>query len=128
MYPGTYQPLEMVSLLLADLLSFPQSEEAATSAGLVDAIFQLYQSSRVVTEASNPLRGKLSPSRREVWSSLVHMRKKALERMDQDPCALRPCSMASSHRCICGARIGHEQLMLDAGEQGSPSLAGGNIV
>ncbi|ETN37498.1 uncharacterized protein HMPREF1541_07120 [Cyphellophora europaea CBS 101466] len=97
MYPGTYQPLQAMSLLLADLLNFPHSDEAPTSQGLVDAIFDLYQVDQGMITASDPPRRRLSPSGREVWSMLGRLRNKAFEQMDQDPHVVLPTFIASSH-------------------------------
>lgn len=116
MYPGTYQPLQAMSLLLADLLNFPHSDEAPTSQGLVDAIFDLYQVDQGMITGTDPPRRKLSPSGREAWSMLGRLRKKALEQMDQDPHVVLPSFIASSHVCVCGERIAHERLLSGASE------------
>ena len=117
MYPGTYQPLQAMSLLLADLLNFPHSDEAPTSQGLVDAIFDLYQVDQGMITASDPPRRRLSPSGREVWSMLGRLRNKAFEQMDQDPHVVLPTFIASSHVCVCGERLAHERLLSEENEQ-----------
>jgi hypothetical protein len=117
MYPGTYQPLQAMSLLLADLLNYPHSDEAPTSQGLVDAIFDLYQVDHGMMTGTDPPRRKLSPSGREAWSMLGRLRSKALEQMDQDPHVVLPSFIASSHLCVCGERIAHEAILSEAPAQ-----------
>lgn len=132
MYPGTYQPLSSMSLLLADLLMYPHSEEAATSQGLVDAIFDLYQVDQGMVSGSDPPRRRLSPTGREAWSMLGRVRKRALEQKDQDPHVVLPSFMASSNVCLCGERLVHEKLLEEGSEP--PEMppwdqeADGNIV
>lgn len=121
MYPGTYQPLQAMSLLLTDLLSYPHSDEAPVSQGLVDAIFDLYQVDHGMITSTDPPQRTLSPSGREAWSMLWCIRSKALKQMDQDPHVVLPSSTASSHTCICGERIAHEVLLTDAPEQSEVS-------
>ncbi|KIV88836.1 hypothetical protein PV10_08474 [Exophiala mesophila] len=111
MYPGTYQPLQSMSLLLADLLSSPHSDEASTSQGLVDAIFELYQIDQGVMGTVDAPRRKLSPSGQQAWSMLGRVRRKALEQMDQDPHVAFPSSLASSNTCICGESLVHACLL-----------------
>ena len=103
--------MQAMSLLLADLLNFPHSDEAPTSQGLVDAIFDLYQVDQGMITGTDPPRRKLSPSGREAWSMLGRLRKKALEQMDQDPHVVLPSLIASSHVCVCGEPIAHERLL-----------------
>lgn len=117
MYPGTYQPLQAMALLLADLLSFPHSDEAPTTQGLVDAIFDLYQIDQGMITGTDPPRRKLSLLGKEAWSMLGRIRKRALEQMDQDPHVVLPSSMSSSNVCICGERIVHERLLRNEEEQ-----------
>lgn len=105
MYPGTYQPLQAVSLLLADLLQHPWSDDASLSRGLVDAIFDLYQVEEGIVSRNDPPRRKLSTSGKDAWSMLVRTRKKAQEQIGQDPHALFPQRLASSDLCLCGERI-----------------------
>jgi hypothetical protein len=105
MYPGTYQPLQAVSLLLADLQQHPWSDEASLSRGLVDAIFDLYQVDEGIVSRNDPPRRKLSTSGKDAWSMLARTRKKALEQIGQDPHVLFPQRLASSDFCLCGERI-----------------------
>ncbi|KAL1303170.1 hypothetical protein AAFC00_006597 [Neodothiora populina] len=129
MYPGTYQPLQPLSLILADLIEEPKSDEAETSIGLVDAMFALYQVGEGVTSsgsqptpnpsssattASSRLRSGTQTRRRflsragqEVWSFLVSARRKALLQLGQDPHVLLPVSVdwssyAAQPTCVCG--------------------------
>jgi hypothetical protein len=105
MYPGTYQPLQAVSLLLADLLQRPYSNEASLSRGLIDATFEMYQVGEGIVSQSDPPRRQLSSSGKYAWSILVRTRKKALDLISQDHHVLLPSHMASSDFCICGQRI-----------------------
>ncbi|KIX95318.1 uncharacterized protein Z520_08835 [Fonsecaea multimorphosa CBS 102226] len=105
MYPGTYQPLQAVSLLLADLLQHPYSDDAALSRGLIDAIFELYQVDEGIVSQSDPPRRQLSPSGRDAWTMLVRTRRKALELVGMDFHVLFPSNAVLSNRCICGEKI-----------------------
>jgi hypothetical protein len=113
MYPGTYQPLQAVSLLLADLLQRPYSDEAGLSRGLIDATFEMYQVGEGIVSQSDPPRRQLSSSGKYAWSILVWTRKKALDLIGQDHHVLLPSHMASSDFCICGQKIAR----LRAGDQ-----------
>ena len=105
MYPGTYQPLQAVSLLLADLLQRPHSDEASLSRGLIDACFETYQVDEGLVSQSDSPRRQLSSLGKDAWSILVRARKKALDLIDQDHHVLLPSHMASSDFCICGQKI-----------------------
>ena len=109
MYPGTYQPLQAVSLLLADLLRRPHSDEAGLSRGLIDATFQMYQVGEGIVSQSHPPRRQLSSSGKYAWSILVRTRKKALDLIGQDHHVLLPSHMASSDFCICGQKIARQR-------------------
>lgn len=100
-----------MSLLLADLLSFPHSDEASASQGLVDAIFELYQIDQGMMTGIDGPRRKLSPSGQQAWSMLGRVRRKALEQMDQDPHVVFPSSLATSNTCICGEVLVHACLV-----------------
>ncbi|KAI1625852.1 hypothetical protein EDD37DRAFT_319687 [Exophiala viscosa] len=108
MYPGTYQPLQAVSLLLADLLQHPYSDDASLSRGLIDAIFELYQVDEGIVSQNDPPIRQLSPSGRDAWAMLVRTRRKALEQTGVDHHVLYPSSLVSSSTCICGERIAHD--------------------
>lgn len=105
MYPGTYQPLQALALLLADLLQQPNSDEAPLTRGLVDAIFDLYQVGEGMVSQNDPPQRQLSAAGREAWSMLVRARKIALERVGQDSHVLLPTSVSASDFCVCGERI-----------------------
>lgn len=105
MYPGTYQPLQALSLLLADLLQYPHADEASESRGLVDAAFDLYQADEGIVSQNSPPRRKLSSSGKDAWSILSRTRKKALANINQDPYVLIPSPKVFSDFCICGERI-----------------------
>ncbi len=105
MYPGTYQPLQAVSLLLADLLRHPHSDDASLSRGLIDAIFELYQVDEGVVSENDPPRRQLSPSGRDAWTMLVRTRQRALQQVGMDHHVLFPSNVISSKSCICGEKI-----------------------
>jgi hypothetical protein len=105
MYPGIYQPLQAMSLLLADLLQRPYSDEASLSRGLIDACFGTYQVDEGVVSQSDSPRRQLSSLGKDAWSMLVRTRKKALDLIGQDHHVLLPSHMASSDFCMCGQRI-----------------------
>lgn len=115
MYPGTYQPLQAISLLLADLLQHPWSDEATLSRGLVDAIFEMYQVDEGIVSSTDPPRRRLSASGKDAWSMLARTRKKALEQVGQDPHVLFPQRLASSDLCLCGERIAGRNPHADGG-------------
>ena len=127
MYPGTYQPLQPVSLLLADLLQHPHSDDAPLSRGLIDAIFELYRVDEGIVSQNDPPRRQLSPSGREAWAMLVRTRRKALELVGMDHHVLIPSTVISSRFCICGQKIAaNNQNELESGEPwgGEPSPGG----
>ena len=105
MYPGTYQPLQAVALLLADLLRQPWSDEASRSRGLIDAIFEIHHVDEGMLSHSNPPKRNLSSSGKDAWSMLARTRRKALERFGLDSHVLLPDSMPTSDFCLCGERI-----------------------
>jgi hypothetical protein len=106
MYPGTYQPLQAVSLLLADLLQHPHSDEADLSRGLIDAVFGLYQVDEGIVSQNEPPKRQLSPSGRDAWTMLAQTRQRALQQVGMDHHVLFPSNVVtSSSRCICGERI-----------------------
>ncbi|EXJ80889.1 hypothetical protein A1O3_07177 [Capronia epimyces CBS 606.96] len=118
MYPGTYQPLQAVSLLLADLLQHPHSDDAALSRGLIDAIFELYQVDEGIVSQNDPHQRQLSPAGKDAWNMLVRTRRKALEQIGVDHHVLYPSSVVSLPFCICGERIAQD----DPEEPGSRRL------
>lgn len=126
MYPGTYQPLQAVSLLLADILQHAHSDDATLSRGLIDAIFELYQVDEGIVSQSEPPRRQLSPSGKDAWTMLVRTRRKALEQIGVDHHVLYPSPVISSSFCICGVRIAQENTVAPGAQQhgGDQSTAG----
>ena len=104
MYPGTYQPLQAVSLLLADLLRHPHSDDASLSRGLIDAVFELYQVDEGIVSENDPPKRQLSPSGRDAWTMLVRTRQRALQLVGMDHHVLFPSNLVASSRCICGEK------------------------
>ena len=93
MYPGNYQPLQALSVLLADVLEKPTSIEAPTSRCLIDNIFSLLgQDGGVVAERDGELQQRpLSVSGKDAWTMLWQLRHRAWERMKADPSVLWGC-------------------------------------
>ena len=120
MYPGIYQPLQAVSLVLADLLRQPHSDNASMSQGLIDTIFELYQVDEGIVTKRDPPSRRLSPSGRDAWMMLVSTRRKALEQIGADHHVLMPSAVVSSNSCICGERISGSNES-DQGRQQPPS-------
>ena len=120
MYPGTYQPLQPVSILLADLIEAPApgveagSSSAAPSKrlreisrGLIDQILTLYQMDHGIVDRyqysvpgstqqiATPAR-VISPRRnlsivgREAWEFLLRTRERVCRRAGEDPHVLWP--------------------------------------
>ncbi|KAK5206792.1 hypothetical protein LTR07_010053 [Exophiala xenobiotica] len=109
MYPGTYQPLQAVSLLLAHTLQHSYSDDASLSRGLIDAIFEFYQVDEGIVSQGEPPRRQLSPSGKDAWTMLVRTRRKALEQIGVDHHVLYPSPFISSGSCICGVRVAAEK-------------------
>lgn len=107
MYPGTYQPLQAVSLLIADLLHKPYSDEAETSRGLIDRMFEMYSVDHGIINKAEPARRDLSAVGRSAWRMLVRARRKALELMGEDSHLLIPSTPegTTADKCVCGERI-----------------------
>jgi len=108
MYPGTYQPLQAVSLLLADLLQHPYGDDASLSRGLIDAVFELYQADEGIVSENDPPQRHLSPTGKDAWTMLARTRRRALEQIGVDHHVLYPSSVVSSSICICGEKIAHD--------------------
>lgn len=129
MYPGTYQPLQAVSLLLADLLQHPHSDDANLSRGLIDAIFDLYHVDEGIVSQHEPPKRLLSPSGRDAWTMLVRTRQRALQQVGMDHHVLFPSKVITSNRCICGEKIsvgGHDHGAAAVEATGRGSVGGGS--
>ncbi|KAK5994272.1 Transcription factor yanR-like protein [Cladobotryum mycophilum] len=99
LYPGVYQPLHAVVVLLSDLLRVPKSPEAEQSICLVDKLFTLITpTSGIVSEESGVLAERdLSDGGKEAWSLLRRLRKKTWETLGRDPDTFWPAAMNSAH-------------------------------
>jgi hypothetical protein len=119
MYPGTYQPLQPLSILLADLLKHPYSDEAEASRGLVDAAFELYQVDQGLISLETSDRHQhfhkrhLTNLGREAWLMLLRTRKKALEQTGFDPHVLLPSRTSMTGQCVCGEKVWQPDLDKD---------------
>ncbi|KIW09949.1 hypothetical protein PV08_11725 [Exophiala spinifera] len=105
MYPGTYQPLQAVATLLADLLQHPHSDHAPLSRGLIDAVFELYRVDEGIVSREEPPQRQLSPAGKDAWTMLLRARRKALAQIGADHHVLHPSPTISSNSCICGDQI-----------------------
>ncbi|RFU27671.1 hypothetical protein B7463_g8653, partial [Scytalidium lignicola] len=85
LYPGTYQPLQAMAILLADVLKSPHSAEAQHSRTLVERLFSMVGSDGVGWyKESNPRRS-LSTAGKEVWKMLRRLRRQAWKKAGIDP-------------------------------------------
>lgn len=116
MYPGTYQPLQALSLLIADLLLRPRSDSAETSRGIVDRVFEMYSIDHGIVNQNDPLKRNLSPGGKGAWLKLAQARRKALEQIGEEPHLLLPSNDQDISKCLCGQSIdiqGDEPLDMD---------------
>ncbi|KAH8797355.1 fungal-specific transcription factor domain-containing protein [Xylogone sp. PMI_703] len=85
LYPGTYQPLQAMAILLSDLLRNPQSEEAQHSRTLVERLFSMVGSDGVGWYKDLDSRRNLSTAGKEVWKMLRRLRRQAWKKAGLDP-------------------------------------------
>lgn len=102
MYPGTYQPLQALSIMLADLMEHPHSDRGGESRGLIDATFELYEVDEGIVDQYSGNSRRLTPYGREAWSLLLRTRRKALEKVGKDPHVLLPNTTLATDTCVCG--------------------------
>ncbi|KAF2096748.1 hypothetical protein NA57DRAFT_78343 [Rhizodiscina lignyota] len=98
-YPGNYQPLQAVSVLLADLAENPKSNEASTSRYLIDSVFSLLEhEGGVVAEHDGHLHPRgLPKAGKAAWKMLWQLRRRALRRMGVDPSVLWASARKHGH-------------------------------
>lgn len=99
MYPGNYQPLQAMAVVLTDLVDNPTSNEAFRSRQLVDSIFSLLgDSGGVVAEHDGHLiERKLPASGKECWTMLWALRRRAWRSMGVDPSVIWTCARRHDH-------------------------------
>ena len=104
LYPGNYQPLQAITLLLVDLIERPTSIEAPTSRHLVDRVFSLldHEQGVVVERNGHRQRRRLSGSGRESWVMLLRLRRRAWTGMRLDPNVLWACKLPLPHHIFRG--------------------------
>jgi hypothetical protein len=93
-YPGNYQPLQAVAVLLADLADAPASFEASTSRRLIDCVFSLLGpagSGVVAHHDGHAQQRRLSTSSQEVWTMLRRLRRRVWKEMKIDPTMTWSC-------------------------------------
>ena len=82
LYPGNYQPLQAVSVLLVDMLHHPAAPETVESRRLIDSIFSLIGPDGRVTASGSDGSSHISP--RDVWQRLENLRRKVWAKMGLD--------------------------------------------
>lgn len=87
LYPGMYQALHPIAIILADLWNRPHSSEATTSRLLMDRVFSLLgPDGGVVTATDNSsTRRHLSTGGKKAWSVLYKMKRNAWVKAGLDP-------------------------------------------
>ena len=89
LYPGAYQPLQCVAVLLIDLLKAPLSPEASKSQALLENIFSLLGPEGRITNgtlnvASWPNQRYASAGARQAWMRLEKLRSKVWQKLGLD--------------------------------------------
>jgi hypothetical protein len=89
LYPGAYQPLQPVAVLLIDLLRNPQSKESAKSRALVERTFSLLGPNGRVTNTSLsmscwPDQRHVSTGAKQAWMRLEKLRLKVWQKLGLD--------------------------------------------
>lgn len=89
LYPGAYQPLQCVAVLLIDLLKAPVSPEAAKSQSLLENIFSLLGpegriSSGTLNVTSWPNQRYASAGAKQAWMRLEKLRSKVWQKLGLD--------------------------------------------
>jgi hypothetical protein len=92
LYPGAYQPLQPVAVLLVDLSDHPTSREAAESRALIDRTFSLLGPNGRITNRSGveeaawqTCQMPSSTGARQVWVVLEKLRSKVWQELGIDP-------------------------------------------
>lgn len=109
MYPGTYQPLQPLALLVADLLQRPWSDHFVTSRGIIDEVFERYSVDHGIVNQVDPVRRDLPAAHKGAWTVLARARRKALELSGEDPHILLPAMDTDLEHCLCGQQIAIDQ-------------------
>ncbi|KFZ07010.1 hypothetical protein V501_06860 [Pseudogymnoascus sp. VKM F-4519 (FW-2642)] len=89
LYPGAYQPLQCVAVMLIDLLKAPVSPEAAKSQSLLENIFSLLGpegriSSGTLNVSSWPNQRYASAGAKQAWMRLEKLRSKVWQKLGLD--------------------------------------------
>jgi hypothetical protein len=93
LYPGAYQPLQPVAVLLVDLLKEPHSTEAHESQVLLEKIFSLLgPGGRITNTDSNPVtwsdQRHASKGAKQSWARLEKLRSKVWQKLGLDASVL----------------------------------------
>lgn len=89
LYPGAYQPLQPVAVLLIDLLNNPQSEESSKSRSLLEKTFSMLGPEGRLTNGALgvtcwPDRRYASSGARQAWMRLEKLRSKVWQKLGLD--------------------------------------------
>lgn len=101
LYPGAYQPLQPVAVLLIDLLNNPQSEESSKSRALLEKAFSMLGPRGRMTNGSlrvncwSDLRYSSGGSR-QAWTRLEKLRTKVWQKLGLDHDVLWMRSISAS--------------------------------
>jgi hypothetical protein len=93
LYPGAYQPLQPVAVLLVDLLKEPQSLESQESRVLLEKIFSLLGPGGRINNSNSsmakwPDQRYASKGAKQAWERLEKMRSKAWQKLGLDSSVL----------------------------------------
>jgi hypothetical protein len=89
LYPGAYQPLQPVAVLLIDLLNNPQSSEASKSRALLEKTFSLLGPKGRITNGTLNVtswsdQGHASAGAKQAWMRLEKLRSKVWQKLGLD--------------------------------------------
>jgi hypothetical protein len=82
LYPGNYQPLQSVSVLLVDLFNHPSAAETVESRRLLDSAFALIGPDGRVSASG--CEGSTYTSHQDVWQRLENLRRKVWAKLGLD--------------------------------------------
>lgn len=103
LYPGAYQPLQPVAVLLIDLLNNPQSEESSKSRALLEKTFSMLGPEGRITNGALgvncwPDQRYASSGSKQAWMRLEKLRSKVWQKLGLDHNVLWMRSISASGR------------------------------
>jgi hypothetical protein len=106
LYPRIFQPLQALSVLIAELFSDPFGEHALHCRAMVDSVLRLYQVDEgVMGIGLEDDRRELSVVGRETWDYILRARANALRKAGKDPHVLVPSIAPTKTTCVCGLEM-----------------------